>query len=59
MGAIVVEKRQRLRLPVLPDVKPEKKSFEEACVECNAAPLEIFIDELKKRVKKRYQNAKG
>ena len=40
-------------------VKPEKKkNFEEACVECNAVPLEIFIDELKKRVKERYQAAK-
>ena len=45
--------------PVIPVEKPEKKSFEKASVECNAIPLEIFIDELKKRVKERYQNAKG
>jgi len=37
----------------------KKKSFEEACIECNAVPLEVFINELKKRVKERYQNAKG
>ena len=41
-------------------VRPvEKKSFEEACAECNAAPVEMFIDELRKRVKERYQNAKS
>jgi len=41
-------------------VRPvEKKSFEEACAECNAASVEMFIDELRKRVKERYQNAKS
>jgi hypothetical protein len=38
---------------------PEKTSFEEAVAECNAVPVETFIDELKKRVKARYKNAKG
>ena len=37
----------------------EKKSFEEAVVECNAVPLETFITELKKRVRVRYRNAKS
>jgi hypothetical protein len=45
--------------PVSLAAKSGKKSFEEACAECNAVPLEIFINELKKRVKERYQNAKS
>ena len=41
-------------------VRPvEKESFEKACAECNAVPVESFIDELRKRVKERYRNAKG
>jgi hypothetical protein len=39
-------------------VEKEKKSFEEACAECNAVTVDEFIDELEKRVKQRYQNAK-
>jgi hypothetical protein len=40
-------------------VKEEKKSFEEACAECNAVTVDYFINELEKRVKQRYQNAKS
>jgi hypothetical protein len=33
-------------------VTPEKKkTYEEACAECNAVSVETFIDELRKRVK--------
>jgi hypothetical protein len=37
----------------------KKKTYEEACAECNAVSVETFIDELRKRVKERYKNAKG
>ena len=45
--------------PELRVVNAKKKSFEQACAECNAVPVETFFDELRKRVKERYQNAKG
>ena len=35
----------------------KKKSFEEACVECNAVPLDTFIDELKASVKEYFDHA--
>jgi len=34
-----------------------KKSFEEACSECNAVPLDTFIDELKASVKEYFDYA--
>ena len=34
-----------------------KKSFEEACAECNAVPLDRFIDELKASVKEYFDHA--
>jgi predicted HTH domain antitoxin len=34
-------------------------SFEEAVAECNGISVDEFIDELRKRVKERYRNAKG
>lgn len=37
----------------------EKKTFAEASAECNAVPLETFIEELRVRVKQRYADAKG
>ena len=46
-------------LPFTTVVGGKKKSFEEACAECDAVPLDTFIDELKKRVKEGYRNAKG
>ncbi len=46
-------------LPFVRMVEEKKKSFEEACVECNAVPLETFIDELRTRVKQHYADAKG
>ena len=63
MDTIVIEdcirKEQWLRAPVRVIVESEKKGFEEAVADCNAVPLDAFILELKKRVKERYQNAKG
>ena len=50
---------QQFKTQGYPVTNPEKKSFKKACTECNSVPLETFIDELKKRVKKCYQNAKG
>jgi len=40
-------------------LREKKKSFEEVCMECKAVPIEIFVNELKKRVKERYRNAKS
>ena len=40
-------------------VEERKKSFEEACIECNAVSVDYFCDELEKRVKQRYHNAKS
>ena len=45
--------------PFTTTVKEKKKSFEEACAECNAVTVDFFINELEKRVKQRYQNAKS
>ena len=45
--------------PEMRVVTSKKKSFEEACAECNAVSVDVFFDELRKRVKERYQNAKG
>ena len=46
-------------LPFATVVEEKKKSFEEACAECNAVSVDFFINELEKRVKQRYQNAKS
>jgi hypothetical protein len=37
----------------------EKKSFEEASIECNAISLEEFSNMLKERITQRYHNAKS
>jgi hypothetical protein len=37
----------------------KKKSFEEACAECNAVTVDFFISELENRVKQRYRDAKS
>ena len=42
-----------------PVAETKKKSFQEAVAECNGVSVDIFIDELRKRVKERYRNAKG
>ena len=52
-------KEQRFRVLVRPVVEPKKKSFEDAVAECNGRSVSEFIEELRKRVKERYQNAKG
>jgi hypothetical protein len=46
-------------LPFAMVVEEKKKSFEEACVECNAVSVDFFIDALEKRVKQRYDHAKS
>ena len=38
-------------------VVPEKKSFEEACAECNAISVDAFFDELDARIEKWYDHA--
>jgi len=62
MDAVVLEDfvytEQWLSSPVR-STDSNNKSFEEASIECNAVSLDIFITELKNRVKKRYQNAKS
>jgi len=57
MDTAVLENRVREREWFVRPV--EKKSFEEACAECNAVSVETFINELRKRVTERYRNAKG
>ena len=43
-----------------PVVRPfVKKRFEDAVAECNGISVEVFIDELRRRVKERYSNAKS
>jgi hypothetical protein len=46
-------------LSFVEEKKTEKKSFEEASAECHAVSAEVFIEELKERVKQLYRNAKG
>ena len=41
-------------LPFTTVVEEKKKSFEEACAECNAVSVDFFFDELNKRIKKRF-----
>jgi len=45
--------------PAQPIIETKKKSFEEACAECNAVTVDKFIDELRSRIKERYKNAKS
>ena len=46
--------------PIEPMARPSvKKKFEDAVAECNGVSVAVFIDELKKRVKKRYGNARS
>ena len=33
-------------------VATKKKSFEQACAECNAVPVDVFFDELNARIEK-------
>lgn len=44
-------------LPFATVVEKPKKSFQEAVAECNAVPLEVFIDELNASIKKHFENA--
>jgi hypothetical protein len=44
-------------LPFTKGVTEKKKSFEEACKECNAVTIDFFVNELENRVKQRYRNA--
>jgi len=46
-------------LPFATVVEKKKKSFEEACAECNAVTVDVFIDELEKRIKQRYRHEKS
>ena len=41
-------------LPFATVVEEKKKSFEEACAECNAISVDAFFDELDERIKKRF-----
>jgi ribosomal protein L34E len=34
----------------------KKKSFEEACAECNAITVDVFIDELNASIKEYFEN---
>jgi predicted HTH domain antitoxin len=40
-------------------IESKTQSFEEACAACGAVSVDEFFDELRSRVKKRYQNAKS
>jgi len=44
-------------LPFATVVEKKKKSFEEACAECNAVTVDVFIDELKASVKEYFSHA--
>ena len=63
MDTVVIKdfnnKEQWFTAPIRSVVECNKKNFDEAVADCNAVPLETFITELKKRVKKRYLNAKS
>ena len=61
MDTAVMEK-SRAKTPDLflrPATQTKKKSFEEAVAECNGISVDEFFDELRKRVKERYRNAKN
>ena len=38
-------------------IPEKKKSFEEACIECNAVSVDVFCDELNARIEKWPDNA--
>ena len=40
--------------PELRVVEAKKKSFEEACAECNAVSVDVFFDELDERIRRRF-----
>ena len=44
-------------LPFATIIEPPKKSFAEACAECDGRPASEFFDELKRQVKEYYKNA--
>jgi hypothetical protein len=44
-------------LPFATIVEEKKKSFEEACAECNGRPASEFFDELRYQVKQHFKNA--
>ena len=44
-------------LPFATVIEKNKKSFEEACAECNGVSVDVFIDELKASIKEYYKNA--
>ena len=60
MDTLVKEKISRKEQYFMAPVQSEaRKSFENAVAECKGVSVDVFIDELRKRVKERYQNAKG
>lgn len=44
-------------LPYATVVEDKRKSFREAAEECNAVSVDVFFDELNKRITKRFNNA--
>jgi hypothetical protein len=44
------------KLPFTTVLEPEKKSFEEAVIECNGRPASEFFDELRYQVKEHFKN---
>jgi len=44
-------------LPFATVVDEKKKSFEEACAECNGRPASEFFDELRYQIKEHFKNA--
>ena len=59
MDTLVIEKSVHEEQRTKDPFQPVKKNFGEACTECDAVSLEIFINELRKRVKEGYRNAKS
>ena len=43
--------------PEMRIVTSKKKSFQEACAECDGRPISEFFDELRRQVKECYKNA--
>ena len=61
MDTAVLEKR-KVKNPAVylrPVAETKKKSFQEAVAECNGITVDEFFDELRRRVKERYKNAKS
>ena len=60
MDAVVVENNvfeSPWHSSILHAAQPEKKSFEEAVVECDGRPVSEFFDELRRQVKDYFKNA--